>query len=37
VAALRRRLPAAAAATGTAAPEIATLRGHGYRLETAEG
>ena len=36
VAAVRRKLAAAAAAAGTAAPEIATLRGHGYRLETTE-
>ena len=37
VAALRRKLAAAAAAAGTPAPEIATLRGHGYRLETTGG
>jgi len=36
VAAVRRKLAAAASAAGTAAPEIATLRGHGYRLETTE-
>ena len=34
VGAVRRRLAAAAACTGGAAPEIATLRGHGYRLDT---
>jgi DNA-binding response OmpR family regulator len=37
VAAVRRKLAAAAAATRTSAPEIATLRGHGYRLETPDG
>jgi len=36
VAAVRRKLAAAAAAAGGPAPEIATLRGHGYRLETTE-
>jgi DNA-binding response OmpR family regulator len=34
IAALRRKLGAAAAADGTPPPVIATLRGHGYRLET---
>ncbi|GAA2759837.1 response regulator transcription factor [Actinopolymorpha rutila] len=33
VAALRRRLDQAAASSGVSAPEITTLRGHGYRLE----
>jgi DNA-binding response OmpR family regulator len=37
VAAVRRKLAAAATGAGTAAPEIATLRGHGYRLEAPEG
>jgi len=34
VAALRRKLTAAAAAAGVAAPEIVTLRAHGFRLQT---
>ncbi|AZI58797.1 DNA-binding response regulator [Nakamurella antarctica] len=33
IAALRRKLAAAAAASGCRAPEIVTLRGHGFRLE----
>jgi DNA-binding response OmpR family regulator len=33
IAALRRKLAAAAAQTGVAAPEIVTLRAHGFRLE----
>jgi DNA-binding response OmpR family regulator len=37
VAAVRRKLAGAASAGGTPAPEIATLRGHGYRLEAPEG
>jgi DNA-binding response OmpR family regulator len=36
VAAVRRKLATAAAAGGSSAPEIATLRGHGYRLEIPE-
>jgi DNA-binding response OmpR family regulator len=35
MAALRRKLAAAAAASGTRAPEIVTLRAHGFRLEPA--
>jgi DNA-binding response OmpR family regulator len=34
VAALRRKLTAAAAAAGVAAAEIVTLRAHGFRLQT---
>jgi DNA-binding response OmpR family regulator len=37
VGALRRKLAAAATACGVPAPEIATLRGHGYRLEAPGG
>ena len=37
VGALRRKLAGAAAEAGTAVPEIATLRGHGYRLEASSG
>jgi DNA-binding response OmpR family regulator len=33
IAALRRKLAAAAAEDGSAPPAITTLRGHGYRLE----
>ena len=33
VAAVRRKLGAARARTGARLPEIATVRGHGYRLE----
>jgi DNA-binding response OmpR family regulator len=35
IAALRRKLAAAAAAGGCAEPTITTLRGHGYRLEAS--
>ena len=35
IAALRRKLAAAAADDGSEAPTITTLRGHGYRLEAA--
>jgi len=37
MAALRRKLAAAKAASGQPAPEIVTLRAHGYRLEPAAG
>ena len=37
VAAVRRKLAAAAAARTPPVPEIATLRGHGYRLEAPAG
>lgn len=35
IAAVRRRLAVAAAEAGVSPPEISTLRGHGYRLESA--
>jgi len=35
MAALRRKLAAASAASGALAPEVVTLRAHGFRLETA--
>jgi DNA-binding response OmpR family regulator len=34
IASLRKKLAAAAALTGAKAPEIVTLRAHGFRLET---
>ena len=37
MAALRRKLAAAGAASGRRAPEIVTLRAHGFRLEPAAG
>ena len=37
MAALRRKLAAAAASSGQRAPEIVTLRAHGFRLEPAPG
>ncbi len=37
VAALRRKLTAAAGSTGHAAPEIVTLRAHGFRLQPPAG